>query len=142
MTRLYLTKNQAGNLVGFDAADAAYIAKIEPGEYIECDTIKARNPGHHKKFFALLQRAFVNQSRYNRIADLLIELKLRCSWYDEHVTRDGKLVYVPKSISWARLDQEGFDKFYSEAVIELAGMFPDVRDIVAEADEIIARRAA
>lgn len=138
MTRLYLVKTEGGDLIGYSADDQDYVARLKPGESLECDTHKARNPGHHKKFFALLQSAFAGQSKYKRIGDLLIEMKLRAGWFDEHVTADGKLVYVPKSISFARMGQEEFDKFYNEAVVALAGMF-GTEDVVIEADEIIAR---
>lgn len=138
MTRLYLVKTEGGDLIGWGPNDHAYLHKLEAGECIECDTQKARNPGHHRKFFALLQDSFVNQDKYENMTDLLVALKLRCGWYDEHVTHDGKLVYVPKSISWARMDQEVFGKFYGDAVVALAEMF-GAPEAVAEADEIIAR---
>jgi hypothetical protein len=51
---------------------------------------------------------------------------------------DGKLVYVPRSISWGAMDQEEFDKFYREAMIAL-GKICKSADVILEADEIIAR---
>lgn len=140
MTRLYLVKTNGGDLIGWGPNDNAYLHKLGDGECIECDTKKARNPKHHAKFFALLQSAYVNQNKYGSIKALLIELKLRAEWYDEHVTHDGRLVFVPRSISWAQMGQQEFDRFYGDALIALALMFPDNANIVAEADEIIAKR--
>ncbi|HEX7041603.1 MAG TPA: DUF1367 family protein [Trueperaceae bacterium] len=140
MTKLFLLKTEGGDIIGWGPNDQAYLAKLGPGECLECDTRKARNPAHHRRFFALLQAAFAGQNKYQRIGDLLIELKLRAGWYDEYVTAEGKLVYVPKSISWARMDQETFEEFYGDAVVELSFMFPEIEHIAAEADEIIARR--
>lgn len=129
-------------MIGYDAADAAYLAKLKPGESIESDTRKARNPGHHKKFFALFNRAFETQTKFPQTAAgkraLMIELKLKAGWYDEHVTADGRLVYVPRSISWASMGQEEFDGLYRDAMIALADI-SSAEDVILEADEIIAR---
>jgi hypothetical protein len=139
--RLYLVKTDGGDLIGYDAADAAYLAKLEPGECIESDTRKARNPAHHRKFFALFELAFQSQERYANRRQFMTELKVRAGWYEEYINADGKMVYVPMSISWANMDQERFDKFYADAVVALSGMCHD-DEIASEADRIIATRKA
>lgn len=138
MTRLYLVKTEGGDLIGWGPNDSAYLAKLEPGECIESDTRKARNPAHHRKFFALFELAFQSQERYTNRRQFMTELKVRAGWYEEYITADGKLVFVPKSISWANMDQEEFAKFYAEAVTALAGMC-NSEEVVLEADSIIAR---
>ena len=142
MTRLYLVKTEGGDMIGYSARDAAYLANLEPGECIESDTRKARNPAHHDKFFALFDQAFKTQNKYPHTTAgkraLMIDLKLRAGWFDEHVTGDGKLVYVPRSLSWASMDQENFDKFYKEAMVALAEIC-SAEEVILEADEIIAR---
>lgn len=139
MTRLYLVKSEGGDLLGWGPNDNAFLHRLGAGECIECDTRKARNPQHHRKFMALMQRAVQGQNKYASLKPLLIELKLRCDWYDEHITREGVMVYVPRSISFANMDQAEFDKFYRRAVVELSQMFPENEDIGAEADEILMR---
>lgn len=142
MTRLYLVKTEGGDLIGWGPNDNAYLHKLEAGECIECDTQKARNPAHHAKFFALFDQAWRSQNKYPHTsagkAALMIELKLKAGWYDEHVTASGQLVYVPRSISWARMGQDEFDVFYNEAIVALAEMF-GTEQVVLEADEIIAK---
>lgn len=138
MTRLYLTKTEGGDLIGLDAIDQDYLARMKPGESLECDTRKARHPEHHKKFFALFDQAFEAQNKYPNRKELMIALKLKAGWFDEHVTRDGQLVYVPKSLSWASMDQLEFERFYREAMIALADL-SDAEEVVLEADQIIAR---
>lgn len=138
MTRLYLVKTNGGDVLGWGSNDSEYLRRLGDGEVIECDTRKVRNPAHHRKFMALVGRALLGQSQYTK-TQLLVELKLRCEWYDEHVTHTGKLVYVPRSISFATMDQEQFEPFYNTALVELAKMFPDNSLIVDEADNIIAR---
>lgn len=140
MTKLFLVRTGGGDIIGWGPNDQAYLGRLAEGECIECDTYKARNPQHHKLFFSLLNDAFENQEQYPNRTALLIALKLRCGWFEEHITADGKLVYIPKSISFARMGQEEFEDFYGDAVKALAEMFPDNRSIVEEADETIARR--
>lgn len=137
MTRLYLTKTEYGALIGWSPKDDAYLEKLGDGEVLECDTRKARHPEHHRKFFALLQQAFLNQEKFSNLTDLLIALKLKVGHYQEHVTADGRLVFVPKSISFARMGQEEFDVFYKSAVVALAEL-TDSEQVTAEADSIIA----
>lgn len=138
MTRLFLTKTEGGDLIGYEADDQDYIARMRPGESLECDTRKARNPGQHKKFFALFDASFHGQNKYSKPKDLMRELKIRAGWYDEFIMSDGKVVYVPRSLSWGTMGDDEFKKFYNEAVVALAEMFGN-EDVVLEADEIIAR---
>jgi hypothetical protein len=143
--KLFLLKTEGGDLIGLNDRDQAYIARIKPGEYLEADTQKVRNPDHHNKFFALFTAALRSQDKYPETEAgkkaMMVELKIRAGWYDEHVNADGKLVYVPRSISWARMGQDEFDVFYADAVIALAQMC-NSDEVIAEADEIIAKRAA
>lgn len=136
--KLFLMMTEGRDLLGWGPNDQAYLHRLGAGECLECDTHKARNPAHHRKFFALLQAAYGAQDKHKNLTSLLVELKVRAGWYDEHITADGKLVYVPKSISWARMDQETFDKFYGEAITALAEMVPH-EEVILEADQIIAR---
>jgi hypothetical protein len=142
MTRLYLVKTEGGDLIGYNHNDSAYIARMKPGECIQSDTRKARNPEHHEKFFALFDLAFATQTKYPHTAAgkkaLMVALKLEAGWYEEHVTLDGRLVLVPLSLSWGTMGQEEFDKFYRDAMIAL-GKISGAEEVILEADEIIAR---
>ena len=65
---------------------------------------------------ALVRLVFENQERYNSIEDLLVEFKLKVGHYKEHITTDGKIVYVPKSISFSQMDEYEFNEFYNKAL--------------------------
>lgn len=136
--RLFLIKTEGGDLIPDSNADAAYISKLKPGEALECDTRKVRNPGHHRLFFALFNTAFESQDRYKNKRDMMTDLKIRAGWYDEHVTTGGEVVYVPKSLSWARMGQDEFEAYFDQAVIALAEMCSS-EEITLEADRIIAK---
>ncbi len=99
--------------------DEAAFESLRPGNMYKADIRKARNPDHHRKGFALINVIFENQERYRTIEDLLVELKLMTGWYREHIRSDGTIIYVPKSISFADMDQLEFERFY-DAVIDIA----------------------
>jgi hypothetical protein len=85
----------------------------------KCDIRRARNPDHHRKGFALIKLIFDSQEKYRTIEDLLVELKLQTGWYREHIRANGEIIYVPKSISFADMDQLEFEAFY-ETLIDVA----------------------
>lgn len=136
MTRLYLTKTEGGDLVGWGPNDNAFLHRLGAGETIEADVRKARHPAHHRKFFALFNRAFQSQDRYQSERLFYIELKVRAGWYDQVIDSNGKSVYVPISLSWATMDQTVFDKFYREAIVALAQMC-ECEEVTLEADRVI-----
>lgn len=90
--------------------------KIGIGEEIEVLLRKARNPKFHRKFFGLLNMVLQNQEKYETLEDLLTEVKIRVGHYSEYITDDGKIVYTPKSISFEKMDEISFDRFYEKTV--------------------------
>ncbi len=108
------------NVVGFGRVlvpsghhDATEFEKLKVGNEYKVDARKARNPDHHRKGFALINLIFDSQEKYTTIEQLLTELKLRVGWYEEHVRMSGELVLIPKSISFADMDQTQFETFYT-----------------------------
>lgn len=106
-------------LVPANEVDQTAFEKLRMNTEYKCDLRKARNPDHHRKGFALITLIFDSQEKYLTMEDLLIELKLMCGWYVEHVRSSGELVYIPKSISFADMDQLEFETFY-DRVLDLA----------------------
>jgi hypothetical protein len=101
------------------AQDETAFESLRVGTQYKCDLRKARNPDHHRKGFALIKLILDSQEKYTNIEDLLTELKLKVGWYREHVRSNGELVYIPKSISFADMDQTEFEEFY-ERVMDIA----------------------
>lgn len=106
------------NNVFFPASesDADIAKKFKYGEVYQCEIKKPRNLKFHRKFFALLQYVFDNQDKYSNLSDLRVEILLQCGAYDEHITVDGKMVYVPKSLSFESMDDVEFEQLYGAAV--------------------------
>jgi hypothetical protein len=74
-----------------------------------------RNTGHHRKFFALMQLIFNNQSHFATMDHLLAAFKFACGHTEKIRTTRG-IIEVPKSISFAKMDQAEFEAFYNRAV--------------------------
>ncbi len=97
--------------------DAAIFDKLKTGSFYKVDARKARNPDHHRKAFALINMIYENQEKYLTLEDMLVELKLKTGWYMEHIRSNGELIYVPKSISFADMNQTDFETFYERIVV-------------------------
>lgn len=74
-----------------------------------------RNTGHHRKFFALMQLIFNNQSHYATLDHLVTAFKFACGHTEKIRTARGE-IEIPKSISFAKMGQAEFETFYNRAV--------------------------
>lgn len=104
------------NLVPSLPIDEEKLSKWKYGEILEVEVKKPRNIKSHRKFFALLNVAFENQDKYTTFHDFRVEVELKCGNYREHVTTKGHLIYVPKSISFASMDETEFSMLYDKAI--------------------------
>jgi len=105
-------------LSGFSPADSEAteaLKKIKLNTVVSCEVKRKRNYEHHKKFFSLLQLVLDNTEKYDTIDQLLVEVKLRLGYVDTLII-DGNVCYTPKSISFAKMSQDMFDKFYSKTI--------------------------
>ena len=92
------------------------LKKIKIGEIYENEIKKPRNYKFHRKFFALLKLVFENQDKYDNIKDLRVEIELKTGNYEEHLTLKGKIIYIPKSISFDKMDDIEFEKLYNKSI--------------------------
>jgi len=112
---IYLIKTGFG-LRGWTPEDEDKIRKIKANDVVKCELTKPRNVLFHRKFFALLQLTFENQTKYSNLEDLLIEVKLKVGHYQEYITASGQIVYIPKSISFGAMDEYEFSEFFNKAL--------------------------
>lgn len=139
--KLFFVKADSGELVPWDDIDARYVAKLGAGETVEFTPRKVRNPAHHRKMMALVQRCFEYQNIYRNVQDFITEMKVAVGHYEEYITSEGQLVYLPKSMAFANMDQTEFDPFYKKCVVWMAERFEEPQ-CVTEANEIIAKQEA
>lgn len=109
---LLLCRKHAGSLLPTDDAGGRAFAKIAEGDVVTVDVKRVRNVRHHRLFFALLQIVFTNQSRFHSMDELLDVVKISVGHCRTLRFRDGTECKIPKSISFANMDEDGFRNFY------------------------------
>lgn len=133
--KLFLVR-QGFRLAPATEADEKKIESLSGENWYKADLKKARNPGHHRKAFALIKLIFDSQERYTTMEDLLVELKLQCGWYLEHVRSTGELIYVPKSIAFENMDQLEFEGFY-DRLVDVAIQDYHLQDAIDFAGDVV-----
>jgi hypothetical protein len=119
---VYLLRTVAG-LEAQDDQGKGVLRRIKVGEVVQCDITKPRNLAHHRKFWALLNTVWECAGDWSSPYAILIELKVRLGHVQKVVIREtGEIVSVPRSISFAAMDQTEFDAFYEKALMELCKM--------------------
>lgn len=119
--------------------DAELLEGIGFGEILEVEIKRPRNGKFHRKFFALLQ-VVKESTDYDNVEQILLLLKLKLGHYETIVNTNGKPIYYPKSISFAKMEQPEFEQFYSQSVnVILRDFVPNwtQQDIEQAVDRII-----
>lgn len=94
---------------------SAMLATIPIGEEIDIKIARERSLPQHKLFWALLEHV-AKASAFETPEKLLAAIKLRLGRYDLLAMPNGKVVPVPQSISFGKMPQDEFRKFFDQAV--------------------------
>ena len=113
---LEFTKGADGKLIPCSDKSIAKVSKIKSGDMFLMDYKPKRNYQFHKKGFSLLNLIFENQNKYDNMEDLRTEFKLKAGHYEEHITTKGIVMYIPKSMSFADMDEFEFAEIYSKFI--------------------------
>lgn len=105
-----------GALRPADDASEELMNSLPLGQPIKVKISRPRNLQQHRKFYALLQIVFQNQSIYPTIEALLAVIKITLGHCDIVKLPDGQMVPVVKSISFASMPQDDFNRFYSATI--------------------------
>lgn len=111
-----MMQRAASGLVPVDQMGMEAMGKIAFGKNVKCVVTQPRNIKFHALFFALLNLVYINQDMYATLEGLLDAVKIAIGHCDELVTLDGKLCMIPRSISWAEMDDLSFRDFFDRAV--------------------------
>lgn len=124
MSDYYFVRTLGGALMPCDAEAEAIVASFGSGEIVRCEIRRDRNPGHHRKFFAILGLVFKNQETYLSVEALRFAVMISAGYVDEISIGGGKVAFKPRSISWAKMDQTDFDRLYSAALEAIPRLLP------------------
>jgi hypothetical protein len=123
MKELVLTKAPGGALIPADPQAADFINRLKLGQGITASVKRHRNPGHHKKYFALLNLAFdawePTEATYKgqRVGKNFDQFRndviVLAGFYEMAVNLKGETRLTAKSISFANMDQAEFDDLYN-----------------------------
>ena len=111
--KVNLVKINGGLFPSLDE-DAEIINKIKRGDVVQYEIKKPRNAKFHRKYFAMLQ-VVTDNTDYNT-DQLLLMIKLRMGHFDSFITPGGKTLYKPKSISFSKMDNDEFERFYQKTM--------------------------
>lgn len=121
LTDVMLVKRLNGLHAADDAA-ADVVRALAQGEVIRANIRKPRNLQFHRKFFALLQLVYESTELWPSVDELLIDLKFRLGHVDAVQLSSGEVVKLPKSISFAKMDDVEFSQFFDRSMRVLCEM--------------------
>lgn len=107
--------------VNDEASDVFASAKF--GEIVELKATKVRNGRYHKLFFAILKLISENSNPHISPKAALHFAKIAAGIGDVVVDSRGTTHFIPGSISFAKMDQTGFEAFVASAIPPLVGRF-------------------
>lgn len=116
-------------LVPLDDIDWEQKKQLRIGSDVRVHITMPRNIKFHRKFFALLNITFDNlpesiqaEKHINSMKSLLSLIKVHLGYYDI-VQVDGRNVINLHSISFAKMDETEFSRFYDRAVTDILHYF-------------------
>lgn len=112
--KIYL-KRQGDTLIPLSVADHESLKRIRDGEIIHVEYKKPRNPLFHNKFMSLVRTVYENSEQYESIDAMLNVFKVALGYYDTMWWRSME-IRIPRSISFAKMDELEFEEFYNKAV--------------------------
>lgn len=114
--------------------------KIGDGELFTVEFHRPRNLPFHRKFFALLKVAFENQEFYATMEQFRTAVLVGLGWCETFILQSGEVCYIPKSISFAKMKQDEFERVYSDVLDYLVREHvcgTDPRQLSYEAERIL-----
>jgi hypothetical protein len=117
-------------LLPFDETARETLARIQNGSYVTAEPKVPRNPKSHRLFFALMNLILHNQSYYKTLDQVIAVFKVACGHADLIVLKNGDHTWIPKSISYASMDDIEFSKFLDRAIdVVVEKILPGVTNI-------------
>lgn len=115
MSNIVVCMGNDGKLQGFGEKGARAWARfmrtltgLRPGDTVEFSWHEPRSPGFHKRFFAKLNGLFEMQEQFEDVDRLRAWITVGAGECDFVPGPTGRMVALPKSIAWHKLDETDF----------------------------------
>jgi hypothetical protein len=117
-----LTKLPGGALAALDEGQADVLKHWPADTVVRCKVTRVRSPKFHRKFFALVTygfqqfeptqeyKGYVIEKNFDAFRDDVI---IMAGYYHATMRPDGVMRLRPKSISFAKMDQDEFEALYN-----------------------------
>jgi hypothetical protein len=125
MAKLDFTRTQVG-LIPANEEAAEWVNRVKLGQPVNVTVTVPRNGGFHRKYFEMLRVAYDNhewpeiETQYGMARcsfDMFRDyVTVRAGYYKPELTPTGKVRVTPKSISFAKMEQDEFEKLYSDTL--------------------------
>lgn len=106
---------KAGMLIPHDEYIEQY-NKIKEGVNLKIKITQPRNVKYHRKYFKFLSNLQNMLDGYGNLEHLRYEMMIQIGRYDMHLTINKKVIPIPHSISFERMDQYEFEEIVSQSV--------------------------
>lgn len=117
-----------GALDGFSREDKSawrrfwkWVTRMEPGEIALLEMAFPRSGPFHRRHMKIEQTVFDAQDRFGSFEMFRDWLKIGAGWVDWVPGAKGGIVPLPKSISYAKADDEEFRKYHEQVMAFLRG---------------------
>lgn len=115
-TDIWLVKAPDGRLTASSESDEEKLRSYKAGAIIKAKVSKPRNGKHHRLGMMLLQSVFDNQDKYQTFEAFLNEVKILTGHMETHVSIDGQVYFITKSIAFENMDEIEFKKWKNDAL--------------------------
>lgn len=121
MSAVVVTKGQDGKLQGHgERGQKAYakfrrrVEEMQPGDTLHFQWHEPRSPKHHGLFFAKLDALLDRQEQFDTDDKLRAWLTVGAGYCDFVPGPTGRMVALPQSIAWHRLDEADFADLHAK----------------------------
>lgn len=133
-----------------DEAGEEVLRHLKTGDLVKVDVKRPRNVKFFRMFWVMMTLVHRNLSdeladEYPTVETLVAAFKISTGHRDVVALPTGQKVYIPKSISWAKMTEDEFSQFYDRCADIIAKHYlPGVTsdNLKAEVESLIGIRSA
>ena len=113
---MILFVKKENNTLNVSRGSQESFSRLSNGEH-KVEIKKIRNPSFHRKFYGLMSLLKNNQSHFKTMEQLLNFFKRNTGYYETFLDHKGNEYIEYKSISFSKMDDLEFSKFYDACVV-------------------------